>query len=111
MSEFSGSGSSTKAQPLSELTASRMCWPGLALVLRSSSSFGRPPTCCEIARAPCPAYLAGEVGRLAAELCSAQQVRMSVADVGDGRTAGQHRGEGSSPCQAVVHDRSPHVRR
>jgi hypothetical protein len=38
------------------------------------------------------------------------QVRMSVADVGDGRTAGQHRGEGSSPCQAVVHDRSPHVR-
>jgi hypothetical protein len=26
------------------------------------------------------------------------------------RTAGQHRGEGSSPCQAVVHDRSPQVR-
>jgi len=38
------------------------------------------------------------------------QVRMSVADFGDGRTVGQHRGEGSSPCQAVVHDRSPHVR-
>jgi hypothetical protein len=31
-------GAPAKASPQNELTASRMCWPGLALVFRSSSS-------------------------------------------------------------------------
>jgi len=30
-----------------------MCWPGLALAFRSSSSSQSSPTCCEIARASC----------------------------------------------------------
>ena len=38
-----------------ERTASRMCWPAPALVFRSSSSSQASPTCCETARASCPA--------------------------------------------------------
>ena len=74
-------GGPAGAPPQNGLTASRMCWPGLALVSPSSSSSPASPTCCEIARASCPAYRAGDVGRLAVELGGAQQVRMSVADV------------------------------
>gem|GEM_PF-5011635 len=48
-------GAPAKAPPQNELTASRMCWPGLALVFRSSSSSQASPTCCEIARASCRA--------------------------------------------------------
>ena len=44
-----------RAPPRSELTAPRMCWPGPALVLRSSSSSRVSPICCEIARVSCPA--------------------------------------------------------
>ena len=43
-----------KAPSQNELTASRMCWPGLALVFRSSSSSQASPTCCETASAARP---------------------------------------------------------
>ena len=48
-------GASAKAPPHSELTASRTCWPGPALMFRSSSSSPAFPICCGIARASCPA--------------------------------------------------------
>ena len=44
-----------RAPPHSELTASRTCWPGLASQFRGSSSSRASATCCEIARASCPA--------------------------------------------------------
>ena len=54
-----------------------------------------------------PADRAAIFGGLAMELRGPQQVRMSVADVGDRRVPGIHGRERSPAGQPVVHDRTP----
>ena len=51
-----------------------------------------------------------DVGVLAMELGSAKQIRVGVAYIGHGRTAGEHGGKRRPPGQPVVNDRSPHAR-
>jgi len=58
---------------------------------------------CEIALT---ADRAADLGRLTVEFGRAQQVRMRVADVGNGRVAGVHGRDGRPPGKAVIHYRS-----
>jgi hypothetical protein len=57
-------GAPVTAPRQNELTASRMSWPGLALVFHTSSSSQASPTSCETARAFLSGYFSNSIPHL-----------------------------------------------